>query len=396
MRDKFLFVVCLSFVFMLAPFAIDMYLPALPAIANDLNTGIGSLEATVAILLIGYAIGQLVLGPLSDRIGQKPVLIGGLIVYAAASFGASFVTSIEQLYVLRLFQAFGGAGAVVVFPMVRARYNEETSTKIISYIMGMTVIAPLIAPIIGGYLFVLAGWPSIFTALAVFGVIALSMAFVVVKPSPAQSPEQPRENPLTSYVSVLSNWRAVTHILTGSLAFAGLFTFVAGSPYVYITHFGVAPENYGYLIAFNAFAMMAANMANAQFFAKINPTTKATAGALTLAVIALGLATLALTQATLLWVVVAVALYVTAMGFTATNAIVGALSVLPSQNGTVSALNGALQFTIGAVASFIVSLLHSSGPTQMLAIMAICGLGSALFALPLLRKSATTITPANA
>jgi len=139
MQSKVTLVAILSAVFMLAPLAIDMYLPALPTIAQDLHASIDQIEATVAILLFGYALGQLVLGPLSDRFGRIPILLLGLITFTVSSALAGVVQSVEQLYVCRLFQAFGGAGSVVVFPMVRDRYDVKKSAQIISYTNGSDV-----------------------------------------------------------------------------------------------------------------------------------------------------------------------------------------------------------------------------------------------------------------
>jgi MFS transporter, DHA1 family, multidrug resistance protein len=389
MPNPFIFVAVLSAVFMLAPFAIDMYLPALPTIAQDLNASIDQIEATVAILLFGYALGQLVLGPLSDRFGRVPILLLGLITFAVASALASIVQSVEQLYLCRLFQAFGGAGSVVVFPMVRDRFDEQRSGQIVSYIMAATVVAPLIAPIIGAYILLAAGWEAIFLTLAAMGLATFVAAKLTVKPQSTPSARRAAfsiKSILAAYRIVLGNWTIMAHILAGGFAFAGLFAFVAGSPFVYITYFGVAPQTYGYLIGLNAAAMIGANLINAQLLPNVDTTLKTIIGAILLAIAAGPLIAINLAGANLPIIVAGIVAYVGALGFTATNAIVGALSQLPEENGTVSAINGATQFSIGAASSLIISVTASTNATPMIITMAACGLLALIAALTLHRK----------
>jgi len=376
MQSKFTFVAILSAVFMLAPLAIDMYLPALPTIAHDLGASIDQIEATVAILLFGYALGQLVLGPLSDRFGRVPILLLGLVTFTVASALAGVVQSVEQLYACRLFQAFGGAGSVVVFPMVRDRYDAEKSAQIISYIMAATVIAPLVAPIIGAFILTLAGWQAIFYTLAGFGLVTFVAAKVIVKPSSSRSARRAAfslRDILSTYFTVIRNRRIMAHILAGGFAFAGLFAFVAGSPFVYISYFGVAPQNYGYLVGLNAAAMIGANLINAQLLSKVDATAKTIIGAVLLAFAASLLIVIITLGGGLFWIVAGIVAYVGALGFTATNAIVGALSQLPEENGTVSAINGATQFSIGAASSLVVSVIASTNATPMIITMVVCG-----------------------
>lgn len=386
MPNKMILVAILGAVFMLAPFAIDMYLPALPTIAANLGTGIDQVEATVAILLFGYALGQLILGPLSDRFGRTPILLLGLVTFTVSSVLAGIVQSIEQLYLCRLFQAFGGAGSVVVFPMVRDRYDEQESARIISYIMALTVIAPLVAPVIGGYILTFAGWPAIFFMLAGMGLITLFAARFALKPASTGATRRAGfslANVVSAYRTVLGNWKIMAHIAAGGFAFAGLFAFVAGSPFVYITYFGVAPQNFGYLVGLNAAAMIGANLVNAQLLSKVDPTFKMVIGAGLLAATGIALVAINLLGSGLPWIVAGVMAYVGALGFTATNAIVGALSYLPEDNGTVSAINGATQFSIGAASSLAISIMASTDATQMIAVMAVCSLLALLAALPL-------------
>ena len=395
MPSKLTYVVVLGAVFMLAPFGIDMYLPAFPTIAIDLSTSNDALERTVAIFLFGYALGQLILGPLSDAIGRRTILIGGLVTYTAASILLGTSQSIGELYFWRFFQALGGAGSVVVFPMVRDRFGATEGARIISYIMALTVVAPLIAPIIGGYVLIYVSWQAIFFVLAVFGVLTFLGSTGLIREERTTRKPLALRSVISGYVAVLSQRRILGAVLAGGLAFAGLFAFVAGSPFVYITYFGVSPEYYGYLVGLNALAMIGANLVNAQLLAEIDPVRKTFAGAIGLAIAGVALLIFALAGLGLAWIVIGVVLYVASMGLVATNAIVAALSVMPDENGTVSAINGALQFAIGALASLIVSLMASTDAVPMTLVMAGSGVLSLLSA-AVLKASSLTQETSNA
>lgn len=386
MQNKFTYVAVLGGVFMLAPFAIDMYLPALPTIAAALGTGIDEVEATVAIYLLGFAVGQLILGPVSDAYGRRNVLIAGLGVYIVASVMAGLATQLETLYLWRFLQALGGAGSVGVFPLVRARFGEAGGAQVISYIMALTVVAPLLAPIIGGYVLAFAGWGAIFTLLGVLGALAILATLTMITDVPDRRPLSV-SGVLTGYAAVLREPRILAAIAAGGFAFAGLFAFVAGSPFVYISYFGIAPENYGYLVALNAVAMIGANLINAQFLNDAEPVAKIMAGTIVLALAGVALVIIAALNLGLAPLVVAVVVFVGGLGFTATNAIVAALAVLPEENGTVAAINGAGQFSIGALSSFLVSLMASTSALPMTLIMCGCGLAALVSAVLLKRTT---------
>lgn len=386
MQNKLTYVLVLGGVFMLAPFAIDMYLPALPTIASALGTGIDQIEATVAVYLLGFALGQLLLGPISDSFGRRPVLIVGLLVFVGASFMAGNAQSLEQLYAWRFVQALGGAGSVAVFPLVRARFGEAGGAQVISYIMAVTVVAPLLAPIIGGYVLNYAGWAAIFYLLAILGALAVLASSLLIRDAQEDRRPLSLSRIMRGYGAVLSEPRILGAILSGGFAFAGLFAFVAGSPFVYITYFGIAPENYGYLVGLNAVAMIGVNLVNAKALAKHDPIRKIYAGSVVLMVAGAVILITALLDLGLIPLLAAVVVFVGALGLTATNAIVAALSVMPEENGTVAAVNGALQFAIGALSSLLVSVLASTDAVPMALIMAGCGAATFISA-TILKKS---------
>ncbi len=383
MRSQISVIFTFGLVMMLAPFAIDLYLPALPTISDQLGTEIDQLEASVAIFLIGFAAGQLVLGPLSDAIGRMRVLVGGLAVFAVASGIIATVHSINELFVWRFVQAVGAAGSVTVFPMVQDRFRQPDAARVISILMALIIVAPLIAPLLGGYILILAGWPTIFLLLSALGVVSLLLAFKASPPSTEPRRRITLRMLSGQYATVLKERRVVLAILTGSFAFGGLFAFVAGSPFVYITYFDVPEERYGLLVGLNAAAMIIVNLANASILAKFPAIGKIAVGAVFLALAGVAMLAAALLGQGLVMIVAIAVVFFAALALVETNAAIVAFSVLQEENGTVASLNGALQFGIGGLSSMLVSTLASTNAVPLAIVMAASGLAVLLCAVRL-------------
>ena len=372
-------VVALGAVFTLAPLATDMYLPAFPRMACGLATSIDHIEATVSVFFVGHAISQLLFGPLSDRFGRVAILTVGLSLFVAGSVMSGLAANAEQLFIFRLIQALGGGASVVVFAIVTDRFDENQSPRVISYIMTLVAVAPLVAPVVGGYILITLGWQAIFFGLA--GYVAITLLLVRAVLGDAEG-ARGRERVglyaglrqlVAAYRTVLSNGRAMVHILAGAFSFAGLFVFVAGSPFVYITFFGVAPQNFGYLVGANAGVMIAVNLANARLLHHINPTSKTIAGTLVLGASGIALVAANGAELGLSWIVAGVLTFVGGLGLVAANSVAGALAGFAEDSGTASAVYGVCMFGLGAVSSLVVSTIESTDPTPMIAVMAVCG-----------------------
>jgi DHA1 family bicyclomycin/chloramphenicol resistance-like MFS transporter len=385
MKNQLSTIMVFGMVMMLAPFAIDLYLPAFPTIAEDLATGIDQLEATVAIFLMAFAGGQLVLGPLSDVYGRRRILIFGLILFVFASTVISVSNSLNALFFLRFWQGIGAAGTVTVFPMVQDRFSKEDAARAISIIMALIVVAPMIAPLVGGYVLIFAGWRALFIVLSLIGFASLLLTLIVLRPSRRKRRLVSLADLRRGYATVFAERRLMLAVATGSLAFAGLFAFVAGSPFVYITYFGVAPERYGLLIGMNAATMIAVNLANASFLARVSPIRKIVTGAFILAVSSVAMLASAVMDQGLLSLILAALVFFAALALVETNAAIVAFSLLPEENGTVAALNGAFQFGFGALSSLLVSVTASTNAVPLTAIMALSGVAVVISA-TLLRR----------
>lgn len=390
MRNYIVFVSCLAAVFSLAPLAIDMYLPALPTMAESMGASIDEVEASVPIFLLGYAFSQLVFGPLSDRFGRIPVLRCGLALFVLGSVLCSTATDPVQLYIFRFLQALGGGASVTVFALVGDNFDEKGSAQVLSYIMAVVVVAPLVAPILGGHILVGFGWEAIFYTLAACGALTFGAVYFFMAEAdktsgpPTVSLAGGLSRLLKSYGGVLSNGDAMAHMLTGAFAFAGLFAFIAGSPFVYIEYFGVAPQDYGYLVGANAALMITMNVLNARALHNAKPTSKVIVGAFIIGGAATALIVFGAVGLGLWWIVGGVMAYVGMLGLISANAIAGALANFDDDSGTASAVFGVCQFGLGAISSAVISTMESTDATVMLAVMGACGVLALLSALPLL------------
>src|SRR5687767_13518524 len=208
----------------MGPLAIDMYLPALPAIADDLNTSAASVQVSLAVYFIGIAVGQAFYGPLSDRWGRKPVLYFGLAVFVASSVGCALAADVRALLAFRFVQALGGCAPLVIpRAIVRDYFDQRGSVRMLSVLMLVMGLAPILAPLIGGQLLVNFGWRSVFWVLAAYGVLWFA---VVTWWLPESLPVQRRRRQrlrevLATYVRLLRDRRFLGYIATGALIFAG-------------------------------------------------------------------------------------------------------------------------------------------------------------------------------
>src|SRR5687767_7721269 len=216
----------------MGPLAIDMYLPALPAIADDLNTSAASVQVSLAVYFIGIAVGQAFYGPLSDRWGRKPVLYFGLAVFVASSVGCALAADVRALIVFRFVQALGGCAPLVIpRAVVRDYFDERGSARMLSVLMLVMGLAPILAPLVGGQLLVNLGWRAVFWLLALYGAIWLVVVILFLPESlpEARRRRQPLATVLRMYGRLLRDRTYMGHVLSGGLIFSGLLAYIAGS-----------------------------------------------------------------------------------------------------------------------------------------------------------------------
>ena len=384
-------IILLGAVSALTPLAIDMYLPAMPAIAEVLGTNSHRVQATLAAYTAGFALGQLLFGPLSDAKGRRPVLLGGMLVFALAAMLCALASSVESLTWLRGAQGFAGAAsAVVVQALVRDLFNREDFARTMSYITLVMTLAPLIAPMLGGYLAHWFGWRSIFWVLtAVTALIALSCSFRLPE-TLAMAQRQPLHlaSILRSYLRLLTSPVALGFMLCGALSFAGMFAFLTGASFIYIEIYGISPQHTGYLFGLNVISLMLFTILNGRWVHRL--------GSRNMLRLALGLQVLAGLLMPIgplmgwgLWSVVApIMLYVGVISTIGSNSMASLLGSLPNLAGTASSMAGTLRFGSAALVGALVALLPDSSPLYMLLTMSACSLLAALAYLLLCERSA--------
>ena len=361
----------------IGPLSIDMYLPAFPAMASEFAHQPGRPEYTLASYFVGMAIGQLVYGPISDRFGRKPPLYVGLLLYSLASLGGALAGDLISLATWRFIQALGGcAGIVITRAVVRDRCDVRDSARAFSMLMLVMGIAPILAPLAGGWVVAHLGWRAIFWLLAGFGVICLlAMHFGL-----AESHDTRHAQPLNwlrsfrDYLGLLREPAFMGYSLSSGLAMAGFFTYLAGSPHVLIDLYGIPAKHYCLVFGGNAFGFIAASQHNARLMKTMQPTRVLRRGmrAITLAALALAALT-AFMPLPPLWLALPLLLVIiSSLGFILPNANAAALATHGQRAGTASALIGALQFGLATLAGMAMGVSQSPRLAPMATIMALC------------------------
>jgi DHA1 family bicyclomycin/chloramphenicol resistance-like MFS transporter len=361
--------------------SIDFYLPALPAIAADYDASTAAAQLTMSAFLAGMAIGQLGFGPLSDRVGRRPPLLAGIVAYTLVSLALAFAPSIAALALGRFAQGLAAcSGVVIARAIIRDRFDTTESARLFSLTFLVLAIAPMLAPTVGAWLMALFGWHSIFLVLALFGLLVGLAVFFRLPESRTQATaaQAALESPMGSYRAALANRRVLGFVGAGALNGASLFTYVAGSPALFISHFGQPPSAFGWIFALNALGLIITSQLNRHLLTRLPPDRIARAGALFamgFSALLLGLAAAGLAG---LWVTMALLfLGLGSYGFVSSNSSALALGAMPQRAGAISALIGSGSFAFGAAASALTAPFAADGPLAIATGMAVGFAGSA-------------------
>lgn len=399
-KQKYFFLILLlGTLTALGPFSIDMYLPGFPAIAENLHTTVARVALSLSSFFVGISAGQLLYGPLLDRFGRKKPLYFGLLLYVVSSAGCLAVHSIEQLIILRFVQAIGScAAAVASVTLVRDLFPVKDSAKVFALLMLVVGVSPMVAPTVGGYVSAAFGWQAVFLMLAAIGALLLLATFFWLpdnyKPDLTLS-LKPRPI-LTNFWAVLREPQFTTYAFTGAISFSGLFAYVSGSPLVFMDIFHVDGKVYGWIFAFLSVGLIGSSQVNSQLLRKYQSEQIVLAALLCQSVIACIFLILTSTNIVGLGGTVAfLFLYLCCLGFTNPNTSALSLAPFTRNAGSASALMGAIQMALGALASVSVSLFNTHSATPMVAIMAGTAL-SALLVLLISRRRLTHVVSAPA
>lgn len=358
----------------IGPFAIDMYLPALPAIGSSLGAPVGQVQWTLMAFFLSLGVGQLLYGPVSDMVGRKPPLYFGLGLFALASVGCALATDVQTLVVLRFLQGLGAAaGMAIPRAVVRDLHTGNEAARIMSLLMLVFSISPILAPLAGSGVIAFAGWRGVFWAVALASVAGLALVYGALQETRTQADrvESSLGSALRAYGVLFRDRHYLGLVGIASTALAGFFVYLAGSPFVMIDHYGLTPTQYSVAFGVNAAAFFGAAQCTAPLgrrFGLVNVVKgAATASGLTMTL----LLAYYLLGGDSLWVLIA--LYFVASGFM--GLVIPTTSVLALEQhgaiaGTASALMGTLQMLGGALAMAIVSLFANGQPLPMVVGMA--------------------------
>lgn len=359
------------------PLAIDFYLPAFPAMALTFGTDEKHVQLTLAAYFLGLSIGQLAYGPVADRFGRRIPLLTGLGLFTAASLACAYAPTLEWLIGARFIQALGGcAGMVISRAVVSDKCDAVGSAKVFSQLMLVMGLAPILAPMLGGLLVNTTGWQSIFLVLTGFSALAgLAVALGLPESLPAHVPRQPLSGALRQYGRLLADPIFLGHALTGGVAIAGMFAYIAGSPFVFIKLYGVPAEHFGWLFGINAAGFILVAQVNARMLAKRGPAFLLArtvwlylAGGLAL------LAVSALHTAQLWPLLIPLFLCIASLGCIVPNASACAMNGQGARAGSASAMLGCLQFSVAAGAAALVGVLHDGSAMPMAMVISLCGI----------------------
>ena len=361
-------IVLLAAIVATTPLAIDMYLPAMPLMAQQLDTTIGMVQQSLSIFLAFFGISMLLCGPLADSLGRRPLAIFGLTGFVLASLALSLVSSIEWFLFWRALQAFCGAAATVVVPgIVRHIYQEHTA-KGMSYVSMIMMLAPLLAPAIGSGILWLASWQMIFITLAGYALLVL---LVSIKALPEiKAADSPKNIALLAgYKLVFANKSAWPDIATSMFASFSFFCFLTAVPFVYIQYFGVNEQQFSLLFGFNVVMLMLANLINSKLVTRLGPQRMLSAG-LAIALVCASILTLVnVWQFDLRYTVLAIAPLMACLSLIATNADAMILMKFPDNSGSATAVIGTLRFGIGALAGPLLALFYTGTPVPFALLM---------------------------
>lgn len=357
-------ILILGMLMTISPFAIDMYLPAFGQIANEMGTTASRISLSVASYFVGLAMGQLMYGPLLDRFGRKKPLYIGLSLFMVASLGCMQSDTVTILIVFRFFQALGGCVAwVAAAAMVRDFFSIQESSKIFSLLILVLGLSPLVAPTVGGIVAVTLGWRAIFFIL--LALTAVIMLVVLMFLPSGREPDKAidlRPLPmLRTYLSILREPQFVTYTLSGALAFAALFTYVSGSPVIFMELYGLAPHHYGLLFAGISVGFIGASQLNILLTRYYRPDRIFHTVLPIQTLIGLAFIGVACAGRPPAWMTIAfIFLTMACIGMMNPNGSALALAPFTRNIGSASAMSGFIQITLASMVSTVVGNFDSA------------------------------------
>ncbi len=379
-KNNFFVILILGALATISPFSIDMYLPGFPAIAKDINSTIDQVQLSLTSYFIGIAIGQLIYGPLLDRFGRRKPLYVGLIIYIIASIGCAFTTSVDALIAARFIQALGGcAGMVAAQTLVRDLFPANKTAQAFSLIMLVIAVSPMIAPTVGGYVTASFGWNGVFVILAFITTVILAAVYFFLpggKGADASLSLKPRAV-LGGFRIVVKQPQFMVYTLAGGLGTAAPFAYIAGSPDVFMNIYGLTEQQYGWIFALLASAMIGSTQLNHILLKRFKNEDLVKVAFIYQSAIGFLLVGGTLYGGWGLYsLLILMFIFLTGQGLIGPNSTALSLAPFSKHAGSAAALLGTWRMGIGAIITALVSALHNNTALPMVGMMAACSWGS--------------------
>jgi DHA1 family bicyclomycin/chloramphenicol resistance-like MFS transporter len=378
-KPQLRFVLCLGSITALGPLSIDMYLPALPHLAQDFAATPSMIQASLSACILGLALGQLLVGPISDAVGRRRPLFAGLAAYALMSVLCALAPTAPALVAARLAQGLAGSAALVIATAVaRDLYHGAAAARFFSLLMLVMGLAPILAPVLGAQVLRVVSWHGIFAVLMLAGLALLAASALLL---PETLPEERRHRgglrtALDAFASVLADRLFLANAAIAGLAFAAMFAYIAGSPFVLQKIYGISVQDFALVFGANALGLIGLSQVNGRLVHRLSPHRLMAIGLGVLAAGAVGLLAAVVLHLGLTMVLAGLFVVVASQGLIAPNASALALVNHGRSAGSASALLGALRFLVGAAAAPLVGLAGEGSALPMAAVITVCGLGA--------------------
>ena len=358
------------------PLTTDAYLPGLPQVRDDLGVSASGVQVTLTACLLGLALGQLLVGPVSDAAGRRPPLLAGLALFVAASVGCAVARSALVLDVARALQGLAGAAGIVISrAMVRDSAQGEEAARLFSSLGAVVAVGPILSPLVGGALLRVGSWRGVFAFLTALGAALLAAVLGWTRETLPVARRRPGNLPqvLGTYAELLRDRRFLGHAVAGGLAFAALFAYIATAPFVYQDVFGFGPQVFAVLFGVNGLGILFASLLNGRLLATAPAERLLRLGLGVMLGATAGLTVLALAGAGPAFLLPVLWVAVTSVGLISPNTVALGLQDAGDRAGSAAALIGVVQFALGAGVAPLTGLLGASTVTMAAAMAALAG-----------------------
>ncbi|AKH64771.1 MULTISPECIES: Bcr/CflA family multidrug efflux MFS transporter [Photorhabdus] len=375
-------ILILGLLSMLMPLAIDMYLPSLPTVAEDFGVDSGRVQMTLSSYIFGFAIGQMIYGPMADSLGRKPVILGGVIVFALASAACTIAKDIDDFIYMRFLHGFSAAAAsVVINALMRDMFTKDEFSRSMSFVILVMTIAPLIAPILGGMMMIWFTWHAIFWSIAITAVIGVFLVAFFIKET---LPKEKRQKfhlrtTISQFIMLFRQRRVFCYMLASGFSFAGMFSFLSAGPFVYIELNGVSPQKFGYYFALNIVFLFVMTTINSRYVQRFGALRMMYFGLSVQFIMGIWLLLSTVLDFGFISLVIGVAAYVCGIAMITSNVMAVVLDGYPHMAGTVSSLAGTIRFGISALVGVLLAMLPARSAWPMVGSMVLCVILAVLF-----------------